>query len=181
MFLALACMAACGSLGSDVKTQSLGNGEFRLVCKVSLATCLREADRLCMGNRFEVRSAKDDRDYYGPATIAETEIRTSEAVIWCGQRGRNLSAHAGAGEAEASRPLVASPADQPGPGPAPLRSAPTPVSTATFRVRVCVPGATQTCVGPAACPGGQTCLPDATGFAGCDCGAERQLPQKLGP
>ena len=179
MFLALACMAACGSLGSDVKTQSLGNGEFRLVCNVSLASCLREVDRLCMGNRFEVRSAKDDRDYYAPVTSLETEIRTSEAVIWCGQRGRNSSAHAGAGEAEGGGPLVAGAAEQPGPGPGPLRAASTPVPTATLRV--CVPGATQTCVGPMACPGGQTCLPDGTGFGPCDCGAERPLPQKLGP
>jgi len=36
--------------------------------------------------------------------------------------------------------------------------------------QACVPGATQRCVGPGACAGGQACLPDGSGFGPCDCG-----------
>lgn len=31
--------------------------------------------------------------------------------------------------------------------------------------KVCDPGDTRTCVGPGACPGGQACLPDGSGYA----------------
>jgi len=34
----------------------------------------------------------------------------------------------------------------------------------------CTPGATQTCVGPGACRGGQQCLADGASFGPCDCG-----------
>jgi hypothetical protein len=34
----------------------------------------------------------------------------------------------------------------------------------------CVPGTTQTCVGPGACAGGQACRPDGQGYTDCDCG-----------
>jgi hypothetical protein len=38
---------------------------------------------------------------------------------------------------------------------------------------LCVPGITQTCVGPGACKGAQFCLKDGSGFSVCDCGAEK--------
>lgn len=34
----------------------------------------------------------------------------------------------------------------------------------------CVPGATQACVGPAGCSGGQVCITDGSGYGPCDCG-----------
>lgn len=37
--------------------------------------------------------------------------------------------------------------------------------------RVCVPGSTQTCVGPGACDGGQSCAFDGSGWGPCDCGS----------
>lgn len=36
--------------------------------------------------------------------------------------------------------------------------------------RACTPGATQACVGPGACQGGQFCTPDGMAFSSCDCG-----------
>jgi hypothetical protein len=42
--------------------------------------------------------------------------------------------------------------------------------------QVCVPNATQECVGPGACKGGQSCLPDGTGFTECDCGKKKKKP-----
>jgi hypothetical protein len=37
--------------------------------------------------------------------------------------------------------------------------------------RVCTPGSTQACVGPAACNGGQSCAFDGSGWSPCDCGS----------
>jgi hypothetical protein len=38
----------------------------------------------------------------------------------------------------------------------------------------CVAGQTQECVGPGACKGGQSCLPDGSGFTECDCGSKKK-------
>jgi hypothetical protein len=43
-------------------------------------------------------------------------------------------------------------------------------------VRVCVPGATQACLGPGACPGAQACREDASAFLPCDCGTGPNAP-----
>ena len=39
-------------------------------------------------------------------------------------------------------------------------------------LEVCQPGATQVCVGPGACNGGQQCAPDGSTWGDCDCGSE---------
>jgi hypothetical protein len=57
---------------------------------------------------------------------------------------------------------------QPPPPPAP----PEPVDAAP--PTVCVPNATQECVGAGACKGGQSCLPDGSGFSECDCGKKKK-------
>lgn len=41
----------------------------------------------------------------------------------------------------------------------------------TDGVQVCAPGATQTCLGPAACEGAQACNVDGMAWGACDCGA----------
>lgn len=52
------------------------------------------------------------------------------------------------------------------PAPPPAEEAPPP-STPQL---LCVPNSTQECVGPGACRGGQSCLPDGSGYTECDCG-----------
>lgn len=43
-------------------------------------------------------------------------------------------------------------------------------ASAGIGARVCTPGQTQVCVGPAACPGGQVCQNDGASWGPCDCG-----------
>lgn len=38
--------------------------------------------------------------------------------------------------------------------------------------KACAPNETRMCYGPGACQGGQYCLPDGSGFSGCDCGGQ---------
>src|SRR3954468_24499221 len=38
---------------------------------------------------------------------------------------------------------------------------------------VCVAGATQTCLGPGACQGAQSCLPNGASWSPCDCGTNK--------
>jgi hypothetical protein len=75
-------------------------------------------------------------------------------------------------------PTTTQAAAEPMPAPTPAEASaappPQPASTAAPAAlpagQVCAPGATQECVGPAACRGGQRCLPDGSGFSECDCG-----------
>lgn len=125
-------------------TQRLADGRYELKCEGSLSHCLEQADEICRGTRYRVLQGSDDRDYVGPEEHFEREIRTSHAIIRCGSRGQSLF-----GKAEEPEPTTA---------------------IATRGHSACVPGATQSCVGPAGCVGGQACLPDGSGFSPCDCG-----------
>lgn len=44
------------------------------------------------------------------------------------------------------------------------------VQRASLAAKVCVLGASQACIGPGACHGGQTCIAGGTAFSSCDCG-----------
>jgi hypothetical protein len=50
--------------------------------------------------------------------------------------------------------------------PPPAQPQPEPAPAPAWR---CVPAATQACVGPGACPGGQACLPDGLSWGACQC------------
>jgi hypothetical protein len=58
---------------------------------------------------------------------------------------------------------------------APIAEQPTQPGTSAARNpaqpgQACTPGATQACVGPGGCQGGQFCTPDGMAFSSCDCG-----------
>lgn len=148
---------ACGGR-QTIDTQRLPDGTVRLVCRAPLQNCLSHADLICRNGPYDVLRARDQRDRYGPEFgTAQTEVRTSEAVIRC----------AAIGDPRPDDPAVlAAPASTPTTSPA-LGTAP---AAEPARKNVCVPGATQACIGPGACEGGQSCLPDSSGFGPCDCG-----------
>jgi hypothetical protein len=54
--------------------------------------------------------------------------------------------------------------------------APASPAAATAGQRVCTPGASQACVGPGGCQGGQACLVDGAAFGPCDCGGAAAPP-----
>jgi hypothetical protein len=154
---------AANSTGCAMKpktaTEHLADDQYRLKCQTPLPQCLEEAERLCAGNRYTVVSAVDEHDYLGPqGSTSEHQVRASEAVVHCGTRGRSIWGSS----ASASAAVPSSEAASASPGSTTASGAATP--------RVCVPGATQTCVGPGACRGGQSCAPDGSGFSRCDCG-----------
>ena len=153
--LGVAGLAGCAAMTSGTTTDRLSDGRYELKCQGPLSRCLDRADELCQGTRYRVLQASDDRDYVGPTGYMEREIRTSHAVIRCGNRGKSLFA---SGEKDA--------AEKPG-------ESDTARADATQGHPACVPGGTQSCVGPAACAGGQACLPDGSGFSRCDCGAPK--------
>ncbi len=124
-----------------------------------------------MDKRYRILSAQSKRDVrdVDPGT---REYRVSDITALC---DRDAPQYAAAGTP--AGPPIAPPGLPPPPpvgapiGP-PLAGAP-PVPVGVARAPSCVPGATQACVGPAGCSGGQACRADGAGYGPCDCGATK--------
>jgi hypothetical protein len=138
-----------------VKTELGPDGVYHLKCATTLQACLNQAEVLCHQERYAVLRAFDLHDYAGDMT-QPTETRQSEAFVRCGARGT---------WGEENKALLASPLT-PAPGALAAIAAP-----AAPPARLCAPGASQACVGPAGCKGGQACAADGNSFGPCDCGS----------
>lgn len=147
-------LGGCAATAPAV-TESLPHDTFRLKCQTPLPRCLERAEGICRGNRYTVLRAVDNHNYTGASGVAENEFRSSEALLRCGSRGKALWGAEADPMAQAAPPSAA-------PG--------QPI--ADVRAGACVPGVTQVCTGRAACRGGQSCLPNGSGFSPCDCGTE---------
>ena len=193
---------ACGGGSGAFQVQKLGGGIFKLHCDAALTVCLQRADVLCKNASYDVLRAQERRDRFGgEVASSNVENRSSSAHIRCTTTGRPLLPWEDEEEGDnaqwklprrdvtpvpdARPPAHASPVPSPAaPAPiAPAAVAPTPASQFPASSKpasgaICVPGSTQACVGPAACNGGQSCLPDGSGFAPCDCGAQTPHPLK---
>ena len=159
--------AACAR--PDVEIRALPDGTRELTCKHTLPQCLSHVDDVCKGNSYEVLYAADTQKIYGSPSSSEVESRTSQAVVHClGPHQKSMvGAAASAGVAVPDATAAAVPTTAPA-------VAPPPVVVAS--ARACVPGATQACVGPGACSGGQSCSHDGSGFGPCDCGGSKPAP-----
>ncbi|HVZ74608.1 MAG TPA: hypothetical protein VHJ20_19635 [Polyangia bacterium] len=136
--------------------EKLDVDRYRLTCGMSLDQCLVEGgNKVCPDGGYFVERAVNDANYRGRQDTPEAQ-RSSIALLRC------APAH---GYRDGGKALMQEPAAAPKDAPAPAP-----------RAAACTPGATQTCVGPAACQGGQACLPDGSGFAPCDCGSHPASP-----
>jgi hypothetical protein len=128
------------------------DGGYEISCKGPLSDCLNKAERACHDQGYTVAEARDTHELLGNESGQSTVmIESSEATFYCGSSKRH-----------AARPpieLKREPSPQAAPTAAPTTAA-----------RACVPGATQTCIGPAGCSGGQACAADGSRFEACDCG-----------
>ncbi len=138
------------------------DGSWHLRCGASLDGCVQHAAELCKNRGYVVLSGMSKRQLYGAELgVSQVEVRESELDIACADaRGDLPSVLSAQPVTSSAAPLVP--------------AAPAAIGSGA-RVVSCTPGATQRCVGAAACAGGQACLPDGSGYAVCDCG---QTPQK---
>ncbi len=158
----VACPLGCAH-GTAI--QKLDADTYRITCpELPLDRCLAEA----------ASNACDKRAYFVARGISELNVRgqseapdlatSSEAIIRCaptrswGDQAKELMAAAPAGSAASS-----------------------PASSPDKRQSVCAPGSTQTCVGAAACQGGQACKPDGSGYEPCNCGSPTSAPSTPAP
>jgi hypothetical protein len=140
--LGLTALLGCGS-APPFASHRLADGSYELACQLPLAQCLDHVDDVCHGTPYDVIGAHDRRKSTDVQVgTYQNEIRSSEANIRCAR----------------NKPLIGGDAEPP--------QSPQPPSGRG----VCIPGATQACVGPAGCSGGQACLSDGSALGPCDCG-----------
>lgn len=128
------------------------DGSYSISCKGPLSDCLRHAERACRDEGYTVAEGRDVREFVGHESgQSHVLIESSTATIYCGTH--------------APKPPIELKREAPPVAAAPVVAAPAPAAAP-----VCVPGATQACVGPAGCSGGQACKADGSGYDPCNCG-----------
>ena len=150
----------CSSTGSGAPARQ-GDGGYQISCKAPLADCLKQAERTCRDEGYTVTAARDVRELLGAETgQSQVPVQKSDATFYCGRLP--TASERPMIELKRERPIEGTqPKTEPSAAPAP---APGPAP------RACVPGATQTCIGPGGCSGGQACAEDGSHFQPCDCG-----------
>lgn len=155
-WVALIALSGCSS--SPALPPREPDGSYHLACQGPLPECLLRAEKLCQREGgYVVASARDINELLGhDQGQSQVEVRKSEAVIFCGNADPSFS-----------RPLVETRQD-------PVKSLQTDEADAHAEpprgARACVPGATQACIGPGGCRGGQACAADGSRFEPCNCG-----------
>lgn len=164
---ALALALACSRSARSVRLPAFTPGDeiHRISCEDTIGACRDEAERVC-GARYEVLESTGApvepvrvSSAPGPASTGPRYQRKKwlgQMVVACGRAGPPPS-------------LAAEPAPSPATGAPRAAAAPGAAPPAALD-RLCVPGATQECLGPGACRGAQACLADGDGYGPCDCG-----------
>lgn len=139
--------------------------------------CVAQAEKMCnlhdkeagytiLDGRSDKIIMNKDGQYRHAAEVADLEVR-------CGKDER-------AEEREAASHLTLPPRTDANVAPEDTQ----PVVAAA--AAACTKGSTQACVGAGACQGGQSCLPDGSGYGACDCGeattkSSKAATEKLAP
>jgi hypothetical protein len=159
------CCSACAT-GLPVQREQLADGSHRLTCDTSLSECLFFTREVCREG-YAVISAAEKLQRHGPEPWP-SETLSSHAIVRCGSRP------APAGPSAAAPTTAVPPPCTP---PTTATAAPAvPNAQAAPKPGGCFPGATQPCVGPGGCAGGQACSADGSAFGTCDCGQRPSPP-----
>jgi hypothetical protein len=145
VFAAWPLLLACGT--AEVQSQRLKDGSWTFTCELAMDECIRRVQEHCPAQRYRIIEGTSEtrlRD----APPFERAYHTSRLHLKCNDAGADVLIST-SGSTDSSLASV----------------------TAASKARACGVGETRACIGPAACQGGQACLPDGTGFGGCDCGS----------
>lgn len=135
-------VVSCGA----AQEKRLADGSWHIQCGESMNRCTTRADVLCGDRGYEVLGGSTRSKMLGGATGYRARVGVAELIVRCG----DAEPVAEPEEAPQEERVVESPSPRP--------------------AGVCIPGATQACVGPGGCQGGQACVSDGSGFGPCDCG-----------
>ena len=154
------CLSLNACHSAAVPSARQPDGSWHLQCGNSLDLCVQKANDLCKDRGYVVLGGVNERSLYGAELgQSQVEVRHAELNIACADLRGEL-------------PKVLSSNTLPVAQPTPTAESGAAARPAT----ACTPGATQRCVGPAACAGGQACVADGSGFGLCDCGPTHAAP-----
>jgi hypothetical protein len=142
------CFTVVGSLlflacaAPEAQRQRQSDGSWAFTCELSMEECIRQVEKTCRTQRYRILNGSSETRVRDVPPV-ESTYHTSRLHVVCSN--------------DVGSPVQATPTQ-------PAEGAPTRMEVA------CTPGETRECVGPAACKGGQSCLPDRSGFGPCDCG-----------
>lgn len=157
VFLGASFLGGCATAAHGFRLNPEQEPEqYRVTCKKRFYYCELQAQELCEGEYTELGRLSNlpelplvkDADVSSTGPSVGVQYWLGEMTVQCGRVLPNL-------------PLV-----RPETTPPPPFAAPAPEPSS----RVCIPGATQECLGPGACKGAQACLPTGQGYEKCDCG-----------
>jgi hypothetical protein len=175
---AVAFFAAISALGcASTQATRLGDNGWRIECDEKMTDCAARADTSCGDKGYTVVGGGTHSSMLGGSTGYQSKTRSSELIIRCGEpsdaeleQHDRLAAQPVQHASDAASREAENAALAPSPAPASTPAATPPAPAAAASATQCVPGATQKCVGPGACDGGQSCAKDGSGFGPCDCG-----------
>ncbi|MCH2109145.1 MAG: hypothetical protein MK135_07440 [Polyangiaceae bacterium] len=167
-YLSLFCrlLFCCGGISlaacSSVKIVKRGDSTYFITCDKGMKDCISRANRLCEDDGYTIVDGAHSKDVLGgPTSSYQSVVFHGTLTIMCGDVDlAKRACAAGVGDTTRVDP------DAP------------QVSELAPAERVCVPGASQGCIGVGGCQGGQSCLSDGSGFGRCDCGS---TPPSAGP
>jgi hypothetical protein len=148
--LLLLALLAGSCTPAQIEKEKLTDGSWHLLCRLPMDLCVLQVEKVCADKHYRILRGESQLNLRG--VDFPTELPVSELVVACGDRKVGTPASSAAAAAS---------------------------SASSPSARACVPGATQACVGRGACPGGQACRPDGSGFGPCDC-APRGSPSTDG-
>jgi hypothetical protein len=148
------CLGACHS--ATVPSVRQPDGSWHLQCGNSIDLCVQKANDLCKDRGYVVLGGQNKRSLYGAELgQSQVEVREAELNVACADLRGELPKVLSSNTLQAPLPAPASESES---------AAPKKLGAA------CTPGATERCVGPGACAGGQACAADGSAFGPCDCG-----------
>lgn len=140
--LVFAASTSAGCAPKEFEQRKLNDGSYEFTCQLSMDECVRRVQDTCDHQRFRILEGTSETRLRD-APPFEKAYHTSRLHLQCTRDGAETLISVDKKEA---------------PG------------AASGSKTICSAGETRACVGAAACKGGQTCLPDGSGFGACDCG-----------
>lgn len=152
-FFALSC--------GRIRVAAAPGGRMHITCAKGMKDCVTRAAKVCGDKGYRIYSGESRMSMLGGSSSAYRKPSESAEL-----------------EVECGLPEVPTEPDIVFRLP-PRKDGPAPISPADAAGNRCVPGATQRCIGPGACEGGQVCLGDGSGFGACDCGGDHSSVQDV--
>jgi hypothetical protein len=161
---------------SSTQEKRLADGSWQIRCGEAMNRCASRADVICGDRGYQVLGGGTQGKMLGGTTGYRARVGVAELFVRCGEESARdeeaADAEAAGAEPRSAPPRSAEPLDPP----KATRAEPQVAGRAPSQAPLCVPGATQLCVGPGGCSGGQACARDGSGFEPCDCGQSTTTP-----